>query len=61
MKLATAVTLDGLVRALRWNVHDLAEAVEAGRAPVARQTMDEKPARRAPRPSREKADDRERR
>lgn len=28
MKLAMSLTLDGLVRALRWKAHDLAEALE---------------------------------
>lgn len=32
MKLAMEVTLDGLVRALRWKTHDLAEGVERGYA-----------------------------
>lgn len=32
MKLAVALTLDGLVRAMRWKAHDLAEAVEGGYA-----------------------------
>lgn len=32
MKLAMALTLDGLVRAMRWKAHDLAEAVEGGYA-----------------------------
>lgn len=58
MKLAAAITLDGLVRALRWNAHDLAEAVEGGNASSARDFAKEKPARQAPRPMREQADDR---
>lgn len=61
MKLAAAITLDGLVRALRWNVHDMAEAVEAGYASRASEFIEEKPARQAPRPKREQADDRARR
>jgi hypothetical protein len=61
MKLAAAITLDGLVRALRWNVHDLAEQVEAGYASRRRELMEEKPARQAPRPKKEQADDRARR
>ncbi len=32
MKLAMAMTLDGLMRALRWQAHDLAESVEGGYA-----------------------------
>lgn len=55
MKLATAITLEGLVRALRWNVHDLAEAVESGHASG---QASEKPTRQAPRPAREQDDDR---
>ena len=61
MKLAAAITLDGLVRALRWNAHDLAEGVEAGDASSAREFAKEKPVRQAPRPTREQADDRARR
>lgn len=61
MKLAAAITLDGLVRALRWNAHDLAEAVEAGNVSSAREFAKEKPARQAPRPTREQDDDRTRR
>lgn len=59
MKLATAVTLDGLVRALRWNVHDLAEAVESGHAsePVSEKPMRQAP-RQTPRQTREQDDDR---
>lgn len=30
MKFAVAITLDGLVRAMRWNAHELAEAAESG-------------------------------
>ena len=52
MKLAVAVTLDGLIRALRWNAHDLAEAFE-GSKPVAEQ----KPGRRASGPKREQDDE----
>ncbi|MHA6685166.1 hypothetical protein [Mesorhizobium sp. A556] len=55
MKLATAVTLDGLIRALRWTAHDLAEAVETGHAP---EPTNEKPTRRSPRHIREQVDDR---
>lgn len=33
MKLTMAITLDGLVRAMRWKAHDLAEEVE--RRPLA--------------------------
>ena len=40
MNLTMAITLDGLVRALRWKAHDLAEGVEegyvGGGSPVAR-------------------------
>jgi hypothetical protein len=61
MKLAAAITLDGLVRALRWDAHDLAEAVEAGNTSRAPEFADEKPVRQAPRPGREQADDRARR
>ena len=61
MKLAAAITLDGLVRALRWNVHDLAEAVEAGYASRSAEFMEEKLARQAPGSTREQADDRARR
>ena len=43
MKLALAITLDGLIRALRWNAHDLAEAVEDGKP-----ADGEKPGRRVP-------------
>lgn len=32
MKLAMAMTLDGLMRALRWKAHDLAESAEGGYA-----------------------------
>ncbi len=32
MNLAMAITLDGLVRALRWKAHDLAESIENGYA-----------------------------
>lgn len=58
MRLAAAITLDGLVRALRWDAHDLAEAVEAGTVSSTRESVEEKPARQAPRPTREQADDR---
>ena len=35
MKVAMAMTLDGLLRSLRWKAHDLAENVEHGyRAPT---------------------------
>jgi hypothetical protein len=61
MKLAAAITLDGLVRALRWNAHDLAEAMEAGNASSAREFTKEKPARQAPRSTREQDHDRARR
>lgn len=55
MKLAMALTLDGLVRAMRWKAHDLAEAVEGG---YARQKDD----RAAPAPADEtRRDDNERR
>jgi hypothetical protein len=30
MKLAMTMTLDGLLRALRWHAHDLAESLEEG-------------------------------
>lgn len=59
MKLAAAITLDGLVRALRWDVHGLAEQVEAGSRKL--ELTEAKPARQAPRPKKEKADDRARR
>lgn len=55
MKLATAVTLDGMIRALRWTAHDLAEAVENGRAP---DPANEKLTWRSPRQTREQDDDR---
>lgn len=58
MKLAAAITLDGLVRALRWNAHDLAEAVEGGYAAAAPRADNGKPARGAPRSAREEDDDR---
>lgn len=61
MKLAAAITLDGLVRALRWDAHDLAEALEAGDTSSAHEFAKEKPARQAPRPRREQTDDRARR
>lgn len=32
MNLTMAITLDGLVRALRWKAHDLAESTESGYA-----------------------------
>jgi hypothetical protein len=32
MNLTMAITLDGLVRALRWKAHDLAESAESGYA-----------------------------
>ncbi len=32
MNLAMAMTLDGLIRALRWKEHDLAERIEGGYA-----------------------------
>lgn len=32
MNLTMAITLDGLVRALRWKAHDLAESTENGYA-----------------------------
>ena len=32
MNMAMTMTLDGLVRALRWKLHDLAEAIEGGYA-----------------------------
>jgi hypothetical protein len=32
MNITMAMTLDGLVRALRWKLHDLAEAIEDGYA-----------------------------
>lgn len=32
MNLTMAITLDGLVRALRWKAHDLAEITESGYA-----------------------------
>lgn len=32
MNLTMAITLDGLVRALRWKAHDLAESTEHGYA-----------------------------
>ena len=32
MNLAMTMTLDGLVRALRWKAHDLAESLERGYA-----------------------------
>ena len=53
MKLAMSMTLDALVRALRWKVHDLAEAVEDGDRPGKR----DQPVRWSPRPDREQADD----
>lgn len=52
MKLAVAITLDGLIRALRWNAHDLAETVEDGKPAVGK-----KPGRRAPGPKREEDDE----
>jgi hypothetical protein len=58
MKLATAITFDGLVRALRWNMHDLAEAVEGGYASTAQEPINERPARQAPRQARGQDDDR---
>jgi hypothetical protein len=58
MKLAAAVTLDGLVRALRWNAHDLAEAVEGDYASAAREPTREMPARQTPRQARGQDDDR---
>jgi hypothetical protein len=61
MKLVAAITLDGLVRALRWNAHDLAEAVEGGYVSRPPEFAKEKPARQAPRPTREQDDDRTRR
>lgn len=53
MKLAMAMTLDALVRALRWKAHDLAEAVEDGDRSAKR----DRPVRRSPRPDREQDDD----
>ena len=32
MKLTMAITLDGLVRAMRWKEHELAERLEQGQA-----------------------------
>ena len=61
MKLAAAVTLDGLVRALRWNSHDLAEAAEGDYASAAREATREMAARQAPRQARGQDDDRTRR
>jgi hypothetical protein len=58
MKLATKLILDGLVRALRWDVHDLAEAVEAHYVSDTREFVGEKPARQAPRLTKEQANDR---
>lgn len=52
MKLAVAITLDGLIRALRWNAHDLAEAVESGKPAAG-----EKPGLRAPGPKRKEDDE----
>jgi hypothetical protein len=61
MKLAVAVTLDGLIRAMRWNAHDLAEAVEEDDAARKRRLAGDGPPRRKPRPNREQDDDRSRR
>jgi hypothetical protein len=55
MKLATEVMLDGLIRALRWTAHNLAEAVESGQAI---EPANERPARRPQRQITEQADDR---
>jgi len=61
VKLTTAMTFEGLVRALRWKVHDLAEAVEADHVSGAGDRVDAKPVRRAPGPKKEQDDDRRRR
>jgi len=61
MKLAAAITLDGLVRALRWNAHDLAEAVEEDDAARKRRLANGRPSRRAPASGEEQGDDRTRR
>lgn len=41
MKLAVAVTLEGLIRAMRWNAHDLAESVEGDGAARKRHLADD--------------------
>lgn len=61
MKLAVAVTLDGLIRAMRWNAHDLAEAVEDDNAARKRRLGNGEPLRRVPASVEEQADDRSRR
>ncbi|MFC3209106.1 hypothetical protein [Aquamicrobium soli] len=61
MKLAVAVTLEGLIRAMRWNAHDLAESVEGDGAARKRRLAGDRPQRRAPAPGEEQGDDRTRR
>ena len=61
MKLAVAVTLEGLIRAMRWNAHDVAESVEGDAAARKRHLADDRPQRRVPVPGEEQGDDRTRR
>jgi hypothetical protein len=61
MKLSAEITLEGLVRALRWSAHDLAEAVEGDYASAAREATRDMAARQTPRQARGHDDDRTRR
>lgn len=58
MKLTTTMTFEGLVRALRWKAHDLAEAAEADHASRVGERDDDRPVRQAPRPRKAKVHDR---